>query len=217
MPKLPDPPPLAVLAAITPDLRLLPAGTRLWRVHFQGGDYPSAWNAFRSFGPVATARFDHHLDGPAGPMTQPRQILYSAINGKTCVAEAFPATRTIDTTKRDPWLAGFELIQDLLLLDLTGTWPTAAGASSAINSGPRPRARRWSQAIHGAYPMVHGLWYRSSMYGNSPAIALYERAAIAIPPQPFFHRPLHHPALYTMLHRLASEIRYRLIVRWFPP
>ena len=217
MPKLPNPPAVAVLATIPPVLRSLPVATRLWRVHFQAGDHPSAWNAFRSFGPVATARFDHHLDRPTGPMVQPRRILYTATNGKTCVAEAFQATRTIDTTTRDPWLVGFELTQGVQLLDLTGAWPTAVGASSAINSGPRSRARPWSQAIYDAYPMVHGLWYPSSMYGNAPTIALYERAELAMPPRPFFHRPLHDPALYPMLHRLASEIRYQLIVRWFPP
>ncbi len=60
MPKFPEPPPAAALAAIPPDIRALPEGTRLWRIYFQGGEHPTAWNAFRHFGP-GSSRFDHQL------------------------------------------------------------------------------------------------------------------------------------------------------------
>ena len=48
-------------------------------------------------------------------------------------------TRVIDRTAHDPWLVAFELLQPLNLLDLTGVWPTRAGASMALNTGPGPR------------------------------------------------------------------------------
>jgi len=50
----------------------------------------------------------------------------------------------------------------------------------ALNSGPRPRARRWSAAIYDTYPHIGGLWYPSSMYGGTPAVALYERIEDAL-------------------------------------
>jgi hypothetical protein len=171
------------------------------------------WNAFRSFGPVASARFDHHLLVPTSPE---RRILYATTGGLTCIAEVFQATRTIDATSRAPWLVSFDLATEVHLLDLTSTWPTAAGASSAINSGPRTRARQWSRMIYEAYPTLHGLWYASSMYGNAPAIALYERGEIALPSAPSFHRALDDPALYRSVRNLARTIRYKLVIRWIP-
>ncbi len=81
----------------------------------------------------------------------------------------------------------------------------------ALNTGPRTRARRWSQAIYDAYPQVAGIYYPSSMHGNRPAVALYERALGAIPAQPSFHRPLADPALLGPLKRIAQDLGYGLV------
>jgi len=119
--------------------------------------------------------------------------------------------RVIDRGARDPWLAGFTLQSSLRLLDLTGSWPTRAGASMAINSGPRPRAQIWSRAIYEAYPEGQGCHYASSMYRNLPTVALYERALPALPPAPVFHRPLSDPALLPVLKRVARDLGYGLV------
>lgn len=137
-------------------------------------------------------------------------IFYCAVHGPTCFAEVFQDIRVIDRSADDPWLVGFGLARDLTLLDLTGTWPTRAGASMAINSGPRPRAQRWSQAIHEAYPDIEGLYYPSSMHGNRPTLALYERALTALPRAPIFHRPLGDPALLSVLRHVAWDLGYGL-------
>jgi len=137
--------------------------------------------------------------------------LYAATHGPTCFAEVFQDTRVIDRTAKDPWLAGFGLRRSVRLLNLTGSWPTRAGASMAINTGPRPRAQRWSRAIYEAYPKGQGLAYPSSMYGNFPAVALYERGLPALPPAPIFHRPLRDPALLPVLKRVARELGYGLV------
>jgi hypothetical protein len=81
----------------------------------------------------------------------------------------------------------------------------------ALSSGPRPRAQRWSRAIYDAYPDAHGVYYPSSMHGNRPAVALYERALSAFPPAPIFHRPLVDPALLSVLSWVASQIGYELV------
>src|SRR5207237_6770067 len=141
--------------------------------------------AVRPYGPLLSARFDHHV-----PPTreQGRGILYAAKAVITCVAEVFQDKRLIDTRDRLPWLVGIRLRRDVPLLDLAGNWPTAAGASMLINAGRRDRARAWSRAIYDAYPDVEGLWYSSSMDANRPAVALYERASDSIEPSPIFHR-----------------------------
>lgn len=204
MAKFPEPPqPLSIPA----ETRLLRAGTRLWRIYQRGGPHPTSFGDFRTFGPT-NSRFDHH-DPP--PRVQSKGILYAADDPTTCLAEAFQATRVVDRHAGDPWLVGFETTADLDLLDLTGVWPTRAGASMAINSGPRPRARRWSQAIYAAYPTIEGIWYASSMHANRPSVALYERARPAVPKTPSFHRALADPAILGRLDAAALRIGYRLV------
>lgn len=208
MPKFPEPPPPAVLANFAPRLHVLPAGTALWRIYFRGGEHALGWRNFRTFGPLRTSRFDHHLPAQS---RQERGLLYAATDVLTCVAEVYQETRVLDTRDRDPWLVGFETGGKLALLGLTGTWPTAAGASMAINSGSRARARRWSQAIYAAYPSLHGLWYCASMNANKPAVTLYERAEGMLADAPFFHRALADPVLLTSLRSAAHELGYRLV------
>jgi hypothetical protein len=210
--KLPTSPSPADFSQIPPELRTLPAGTELWRIYKRGGRHPVLWNTFRAYGPLRTARFDHHLpdkDGLSFP--QDRKILYAASEIATCLAEFFQGTRTVSREAEEPWLAGFQLRLDVVLLDLTGVWPTRAGASMAINSGPRPRSRLWSQAVYEAYPEAQGLYYASSMHANRPAAALYERARPALPFSPIFNRPLSDPALLGDLDRTAQSLNYRLI------
>ncbi len=208
MPKFPEPPPVEVLARTQPDERVLPSGFELVRLYFRGGVHPTAWNAFRRFGPVATARFDHHLPLPR---EQERAILYAAVQAATCLAEAFQNTCVIDRHHAQPWLAGLVCAAPLTLLDLTGAWPTLAGASQVIASGPRPRAQRWSRAIYAAYPHLDGLWYGSSMHANQPAVALYERAGDRLAPVPLYHRALADPLLALEIQTVAALVGYRLV------
>jgi len=207
--KLPEPPPVSVMREVPPDISVLPAGTMLWRIYFRSGDHPGRWDGMRAFGPLPDARFDHHA--------KPQRVQERGILGATgdeaiatCIAEVFQDGRLVDTGRRDPFLAGFELAGDVPLLNLRGRWPTRAGASANINSGPRPRCRRWSRVIYDAYPDIAGLLYASSMNGNEPAIALYERAAPSLPAAPVFDRPLSEAALLLPLERIASSLGYGL-------
>lgn len=185
---------------------MVSAKTPVFGVYFAAGPYPAAWNSFRHYGPLR-GRFDHHLP-PA--RLQERGILYRARHPRTCLAEAFQATRRIDVDTGQPMLVGFRLTRDVRLLDLTGLWPTRAGASMALNSGPRPRAQRWAQAIYEAFSALDGVLYGSSMAGNAPCLALFERAADALPPNPDLHRPLSDPTLETLLLRAAAALGYDL-------
>lgn len=207
MPKFPEHPNAVELAKIPPQVHSLSAGTELWRVYFQGGRHPTVWNLFRSWGPT-NSRFDHH-EPP--PHDQSREILYAALLGLTSLAEVFQDTRVINRTRNSPWLVAFCLDRDVPLLDLTGNWPTQAGASMVINSGPRPRAQRWSRVIYEAYPDIEGIYYPSSMYANQPAVALYERATSATPTHPTFHRALDNPLLRIRLVNAAIDLGYGLM------
>lgn len=210
MAKFPEPPTSAVLARIGADIHVLPAGTRIWRVYFQAGAHPTTWGQFRAWGPM-DARFDHHLPPPR---TQTRQILYGAIGKKaavTTIAEVFQGTKVVERGRRIPTWVAFDTTTDLRLLDLSKTWPTKAGASMAITSGPRSRARRWSQAIYTAFPDVDGLLYGSSMNGNQPCIVLFERALGAMPASPVFHRMLSDPAVFTLLKNACVLLNFPLL------
>jgi hypothetical protein len=81
----------------------------------------------------------------------------------------------------------------------------------AINTGPRPRARRWAHQVYDAWPLANGIYYPSSMYGGKPAIALFERRGEAAPARPVFHRQLSDPALTNMLLDTAQSIGYGLV------
>jgi hypothetical protein len=166
------------------------------------------WSEFRSFGPVATARFDHHIPPPK---TQDRAILYAAFGWVTCLAEVFQAQRVIDPFNRDPWLVGFRVERPLCLLDLSGMWPTRVGASMAISAGPRQRAQRWARAIYDAFADVEGILYASSMHANRPAVALNDRAMDALAPRPTFHSSLSSPALTQPLKLAGERLGYTLV------
>lgn len=217
MVKLPEPPSTEDLLRIGVLVHSLRAGTVLGRVYFAIGPNPITWDDFRYWGPT-TSRFDHHLSDPSSkPQVGYRGILYASAAGGSpdplvvSLAEVFQASRSIDLCDQDPWFALFATTRELRLLDLRGLWPTRAGASSAINSGPKFRAQRWSKAIYEAWPDLDGLIYPSSMGGNGDAVALYERAEAAIPSTPTFNRPLHHPDFRRWVYQAASAINYRVV------
>jgi hypothetical protein len=107
----------------------------------------------------------------------------------------------------------FRLACDVELLDLTGSYPTRAGASMAINSGSRVRARAWAGAFYEAYPDLLGIHYPSSMHGNRPCVALTGRAEAvsALAEYPEFNRSLTDDAMLDVLKHCAQVIGYGLL------
>ena len=215
MGKLPWPPDADRLRAVRRDDDVVAFApiSALARVYRAGGQHAARWDGFRTVGPVATARFDPHPPTGDG---RPREVpgcgvLYAALTLRTALAEAFQAARVVDRHTDRPWLAVFRPSRTLRLLDLTGTWPTRAGASQAISSGPRDRARAWARVIVEAYDDIDGLWYRSSMDGGRPAVCLWERARDAMPAQPWAHLPLDAPALALPVARACRDLGYRFL------
>lgn len=202
MAKFPWPPPAEELGRVRPEHHTLRSGTIVARIYPRGGRHPSAWPDFRYAGPLASARFDHHVED------ERRGVLYGGRVLTTCVAEVFQSSRVVDRTAAERCLAAFRIVRSVRLLDLTGDWPTRAGASQAIASGPRSRAQAWARAIYQAYASVEGLWYPSSMHGGHPALVLFERAENALPVDPDLDVPLSHPGLLPDLMRAANALGY---------
>lgn len=209
MAKFPRPDPATVRAA-PPDVKTLAQGTNLARVYASAGDHPTRWNQFRHYGPT-NSRFDHHLPGRNGQArVQDRSVLYCAVSAVTCLAEVFQQTRRIDRVRGAPWLVVFELARPVRLLDLGGAWPTRAGASMAINTGSRVRAREWAQCFYDAFDDLDGIHDASSMHANQSAIVLNDRAAQALAPHPEFNRALADDAMLDVLKHAAAELGYGL-------
>lgn len=209
MPKVPRTPSAARLAALNPDVRVLPGGSLTWRIYFRGGRHPTRWSDFRHVGPT-DARFDHHRGRTA--TRQNRAVLYAAGDPTTCFAEVFQRTRVVNRWHDDPWLVGFDTAVSAPLLDLTGSFATRAGASMALMTGARSVSRNQARGFYDAYPEILGLLYPSSMHANRPAMILTNRAEAAgvIPDRPSFHRALGDPALLGLLKNAARSIGYAL-------
>ena len=212
MAKFPSSPGVAALSALAPAVYALPAGSKLARVYYARGAHPQSWDQFRYFGPV-NSRWDHHVPFSYGnPQTQSRGIYYAATDAKSCLAEVFQVTRRIDRAFRAPWLVVFETVRTLGLLDLTGEFASRMGASMAIHSGSRSRARGWARDLYEAYPAMQGILYAASMHGGRPAIALNERAlpGSLFPPHPLFHRALADDVMLDPLRAAAADLGYAL-------
>ncbi|SHG14629.1 RES family NAD+ phosphorylase [Streptoalloteichus hindustanus] len=217
MARLPQPPPPAVLQALlrrTEDVVAVHRATRLVRVFTAAGRHPQHWNTFRFAGPLPHARFDPHPIAPDGGPSGTREhgVLYFGLSVRTSVAEVYQATSTVDRRTRQPQLVVLRPRRTLRLLDLAGLWPTRAGASQAISSGPKDRTQAWARAIRAAYPELDGLWYRSSMDSGNPAICLWDPpGASALPDTPDVLLPLEHPGLDLPLARICEELNYTLL------
>jgi hypothetical protein len=213
--KLPWPPAVEALRELIQDDDVVAVApmTALARVYRSAGRHPGSWDGFRIVGPAAAARFDTHPPTPDGAVASApgHEVLYAGLTLRTCVAESFQLTRVLDRHTDRPWLVVWRPVRALRLLDLAGTWPTRAGASQAISSGPRVKSRAWARTIREAHPDLDGLWYRSSMDSGLPAVCLWAPALDAMPTRPWAHLPLDAPGLALPLARAARDIGYRLL------
>jgi hypothetical protein len=216
MSRLPQPPASPALKALLrphEDVVAVHSGTRLVRVFAAGGRHQQRWNTFRTTGPLAHARFDPQPPRPGGGAGQSEEgVLYFGLSVRTSVAEVYQQTSIVDRTTRRPHLVVFQPRRTLRLLDLTGLWPTRAGASQEISSGPKDVTQAWARAIRAAYPDLDGLWYRSSMDSGDPAVCLWDPpASDALPASPDALLPLDYPGLDLPLSRICEALNYTLM------
>jgi hypothetical protein len=221
--RLPDPN-LALFPALKArDVRVLPAGHLIGRIHSQAGQHPTSWDTFRSFGPTHS-RFDHQPPPPkvharrsvlygvprwAGPRRMAMPVL------RTCVAECFRERGVVELSRDTPYFVLFQLARPLRLLDFSDNdWVSRAGGNAAISSGLRLTSQAWARAIYRHYTgpdAVDGIFYACSTIPAARSVALWERAASAVPKRPVLHRPLADPALRAELEYYADELKLGLV------
>ncbi|WP_083562261.1 RES family NAD+ phosphorylase [Mycobacterium malmoense] len=199
-PKVPRTPPNRL--AREPDDVVDYAGI-LWRVHRSKGEYVRPWNELRTYGPLASMRWDPHPG--LSPATHPDGVLYAATDVATSLAEVYQTTRVIDTRAGAPRLTAWQPTRPLRLLDLSGTWLLRNGASAALLAAPRSICRRWAGAIYANWPELDGLYAPSTMTGQL-SVALWSAAADSIPTTPAFSRPLTQPLVWSLAQAAAAEI-----------
>ncbi len=211
--RLPDPPSAAELRTLgirDDEYRVIQTDESWWRVHRTTGDHVLAWNAFREHGPHL--RFDPHL--PPARHHVGVGAWYGASGPTAALAEAFQAERTIDRFRGDPYLTGLRFTRELRLLDLAadsdGAWPTRAGGTFALSTGPHSITQRWAPRITEAFPNLDGLRYNSRFAGE-PCIALFTPAADAMPPRPVLALPLTHPGLVLRIAKAAQRLGYLVV------
>lgn len=180
----------------------------LWRIHRTQGPHVVAWNALRTFGPVATGRYDPH---PLPPGASGEGVTYAAGDIATALAEVFQVTRVIDTASSAPQLTAWTPVRPLRLLNLTATWAVRNQASAQLNAAPRRTCQNWARAIRAAWPDLDGLRAVSTMTG-SPTTVLWTPAATSFPALPGFSRPLSHPVIWALASRIgAQDLGYAIV------
>lgn len=211
--RLPGPPPATDLRTIgirDDEYRIISTDELWWRVHRTTGDHVLAWNAFREHGPHL--RFDPH---PPPARHHPGiGIWYGASNPTPALAEAFQNSRTIDRFRGQPYLTALKFTRPIKLLDLAtdsgGAWPTRAGGTFALSTGPHSITQRWARRITEAFPGLDGLRYNSRFAGQ-PCLALFTPAASAMPTRPALSLPLSHPGLALRITGAAQKLGYLVV------
>lgn len=198
------PPNTSVLRALGPEIRTVPAGTPLWRIHFTTSTYVIPWDELRTWGPVAGSRWDPHPlpEGEAAPLG----AAYLGEGVLTCLAEVFQLTRFVDVDRDAPYVTAFRTTRDLALADLTGDWLLPAGGSAQIAFGEKARTRAWARAIHEAWPDLDGIYSLSAMALSRKVVTLW--TPDAFPAAPEFSHPLNSPAIISDIAVAAAKIGY---------
>lgn len=205
--KAPHTPP-ADLATRTPTWSTWRTTRSLWQIANTAGPYPVAFAAMRSYGPLASARFDPHPGPGADSATE--RVLYAAETLLTALAERFQHNREFRRSDPSlPMVYGWFPTRELRLLDLSGAGAVTLDASHAISGYRKDIARRWARALRQAWPDADGLLYASSMTGQQ-CLTLWAPASDSFPPAPKFARGIDAPAAHWQqpLRAAAAELGY---------
>ncbi|WHP61125.1 RES family NAD+ phosphorylase [Arthrobacter sp. KFRI-F3372] len=199
------PPDIDRLRAIGYEFYAVPAGSVLWRVHSTSGAHVLPWNRIRTWGPVATSRWDPHPLPPGD--CSPLGAAYLGEDVLTCLAEVFQTTRFVDVDRNAPYVTAFRTTREVKLADLRGLWLTRAGAAVQIAFQQKERTRAWARSIHEAWPDLDGLIASSAVAGGRPVFTLW--ADDPMPAAPELSVPLNSPAIVDDIVAAVEEIGYR--------
>lgn len=204
MAKLPlPPPPGALRRRAGAEMWAIDVPEVMWRVRRTSGRFPSRWDEFRHFGPLASARFDPH-EPP--PREQEEGVAYFAATWQTCLAEVFQAARVINSRRDGPFITAVRPVRPLRLLDLRGDWPIHIGASHHLTTGRKDHCRAWARAFRAAWPDADGL--ASVGIDSGTVVTLFTPAMNILGAAPVFDRPLADATIREHLAAAAEAIGY---------
>lgn len=183
----------------------------LFRIHATSGRHPSRWNQFRHWGPTSS-RWDPH---PLPPGEHPGHgVLYTAVDTSTAFGEIFQEGRIIDLQGDDRYLTGWQPARELVLLDLTDTWPLRNGATADLSSAEKDTCRTWARAVHTelsvAGPRIDGLYSTSTITGR-PVVTLYRRSIDSLPTAPQLARELGHDDLVAIVEKAMEDTGFDVV------
>lgn len=183
----------------------------LFRIHATSGRHPSRWNHFRNSGPTSSRWDPHPL--PPGEHSD-HGVLYTAADASTAFGEIFQDDRIIDLHEDDRCLTGWQPLRELVLLDLTDTWPLRNGATADLPSAEKQTCRTWARAIHTelsmAGPRIDGLYSTSTITGR-PVVTLYRRSIDSLPMAPQLSRELSHDDLVLIVEQAKEDTGFEVI------
>lgn len=203
----------------TEDVRILPTGTRLVRLHDTAGPYPAAYDQLRWFGPlVGKGRFDHHPRGRARDHSPTHGVLYVALDDPdgpdragsgtvldVVLAEAVQAGRTLAVTS-GLTLTIWRTSGELHLLDLRGRWSQRTRTGTHLATAPHDPTQPWARAIRQSYPQLHGILSVPSTGGRALAAVLNGSSAQRLGGPIELSRSLRHPQLLPIIGHAAHQL-----------
>jgi hypothetical protein len=183
----------------------------LFRIYPKGSFYPTP-TTFKYYGP--NARFDHHQGKGRDRrpcLSAERGICYSGLTISCCLVEVFGDRRLIEWQNQQghPYhVALLITTRPLTLLDLRDQAAWNLGVPAAIGQCDHSLAQDWSRYFYmhrsKRIRACDGLLY-SGAHNGEDAIALYERAEIALSCAPADDFPLDHPLFRPALRKIARE------------
>lgn len=205
--RLPPAPPPGELPPFRDDeLIELGPGDSWGRVFRHAGRYPSGWDDFRTVPLAKPGRFDAfaapNVDGVAY-IAIPAAADDATIRAPgdrsvlaTSIAEIAQDQRALGELDQRTFVVA-ELIQRLVLLDVSSDWATRAGAGAHLSTAPRMLTSHWGEAIATNWPELAGVAYIASTRPAGRAVAAWApRAAAAITSSLVrLHRRLDDPVL----------------------
>ena len=199
-----NPPPPEPKFPISPQYKILKAGTRLRRI-YNPNKYNTQAVSFRFNGP--RARFDHHQFSCENPQGDPdRGINYWGFTLSCCLVEVFGDTRVIEVDEYE--VALMTLNQSMKLLDLRAAAAMNAGIVSAVSqTADRNLSQLWGKYFYeetAIYGVIEGLIFNNA-HNNENSIALYERAKLKLDSASIETLALNSPALYPAIAECALE------------
>ncbi len=164
------PPPAATELPDDPPVRVVAPGQELVRFYRR---VHGTWDVQRPFGPLSSARFDHHR--PPADTDPERSVWYAARSLIGATAEAFGNLGFVDKSS-DRRLAIARVRSEFRLLDLAGTAARAFGLDQRIGTSTAYKtSQAWARIFYESYLDLEGIHWRGRQAG-SLCVVLTDRA-----------------------------------------